>query len=169
MRLNTLRSFAAAGLLAAPFLAAAQAPAQPQRGAIELSHIAEVDVETKGADGKVTRKRAPALKAVPGTVGHYTSSFSNISDKPAEGIAITNPIPANTTLVAGSPWGQGMDIHYSADGAKTWATVDKIRIKGADGKERPAGLKDITHVRWSLRGELAPGKQGSCGFDVTIN
>jgi len=140
-----------------------------QSGAIEFKNIAEVESEIKTADGKVEKKRGPVQKAVPGTVIFYTSTFTNISAKPVGNISINNPIPANTTLVAGSAYGEGMDISYSADGGKTWAAADKVKVKGADGKERAAALSEITHARWTQHGELAPGKQGEAGFRVVVN
>lgn len=140
------------------------------QGSIELKNVAEIETTVKTPDGKVEKKRGPVEKATPGTEIIYTSTFKNVGTKPAGNINIKNPIPANTTLVAASPWGAGTDITYSADGGKTWATVDKVKIKdAATGKERPAGLTEITHLRWSLRGELAPGKQGEVGFRVVVN
>ena len=147
----------------------AYAQARPASGNIEFKNIAEVEVEAKAADGKIEKKRSPVQKAIPGTVVIYTSTFKNIGTKPAGNININNPVPANTTLVAGSAYGEGMDISYSADGGKTWAAADKVKVKGADGKERPAGISEFTHIRWSLRGELAPGKQGEAGFRVVVN
>jgi uncharacterized repeat protein (TIGR01451 family) len=147
----------------------AYAQARPAGGNIEFKNIAEVEVEVKAADGKVEKKRSPVQKAIPGTVVFYTSTFKNISAKPAGNISINNPVPANTTLVAASAYGEGMDISYSADGGKTWAAADKVKVKGADGKERAAGLSELTHIRWTLRGELAPGKQGEAGFRVVVN
>ena len=103
-------------------------------------------------------------KAVPGTVVFYTSTFKNVSAKPAGNIVINNPIPANTTLVAASAYGENMDIGYSADGGKTWAGADKVNVK-----ERAAALTELTHIRWTVRGELAPGKQDEAGFRVVVN
>jgi uncharacterized repeat protein (TIGR01451 family) len=147
----------------------AYAQARPAGGDIEFKNIAEVEAEVKAADGKVEKKRTPVQKAIPGTVVFYTSTFKNISAKPAGNISINNPIPANTTLVAASAYGERMDITYSADGGKTWAAADKLKVKGADGKERAAGISEITHIKWSLRGELAAGKQGEAGFRVVVN
>ena len=155
--------------LAAAAVPLAYAQARPAAGSIELKNIAEVELEVKGAYGKVEKKRAPVEKAIPGTVIFYTSTFKNISAKPAGSIVITNPIPANTTLVAASPYGEGMDISYSADGAKTWAAADKLKVKGADGKERAASLSEITHIKWSPKADLAAGKFGEAGFRVVIN
>jgi uncharacterized repeat protein (TIGR01451 family) len=151
---------------AAPFV---HAQARPASGNIELKNVAEVEVEVKAADGKVEKKRAPVQTAVPGTVVLYTSTFKNVSAKPAGNISITNPVPANTTLVAASAYGEGMDISYSADSGKTWASADKAKVKGADGKERAAGISDFTHIKWALRGELAASKQGEAGFRVVVN
>ena len=145
------------------------AQARPASGNIEFKNIAEVEVEVKAADGKIEKKRGPVQKAIPGTVIFYTSTFKNVSAKPAGNIVINNPIPANTTLVAASPYGENMDIGYSADGGKTWATSDKLKVKGTDGKERAAAISEITHIRWTVRGELAPGKQDEAGFRVVVN
>ena len=145
------------------------AQARAAGGNIEFTNIAEVELDVKKADGKVEKKRTPVQKAIPGTVVFYTSTFRNVGAKPAGNININNPIPANTTLVAASAYGENMDISYSADGGKTWATADNVKVKGADGKERPAVISEFTHIRWSLRGELAPGKRGEAGFRVVIN
>ncbi|CDS51901.1 hypothetical signal peptide protein [Polaromonas sp. CG9_12] len=145
------------------------AQARPAAGSIELKNIAEVEVEVQAADGKVEKKRGPVQKAIPGTVVFYTSTFRNISAKPAGNIVINNPIPANTTLVAASAYGENMDIGYSADGGKSWASADKLKVKGADGKERAAALSEITHIRWTVRGKLAPGKHDEAGFRVVVN
>ena len=151
-------------------LAASTAQAQPATGGdIELRNVAEMDVETKTADGKVERKRVAVQTAVPGAEVIYTSTFRNLGKRPAGNIVVVNPVPANTTLVGGSAFGENTEITFSADGGKTWAAADKLKVSGADGKQRPAGVTEITHVRWALRGELPAGKQGVVGFRVTVN
>ena len=143
--------------------------AQAGGGNIEFKNVAEIETEVKGADGKVEKKRGPVQKAIPGTVIIYTSSFKNIGSRGAGNISVNNPIPANTTLVAGSAYGENTEINYSADGGKTWATADKVKLKGADGKERAAGVSEITHIRWTLKNELPAGKQSEVGFRVVVN
>lgn len=165
---NKLLSFILSSLVMG-FGPAALAQAPTNGGNIEFKNLAEIEVEVKGADGKVEKKRSAVQKATPGTEVIYTSTFKNIGKKAAGNISINNPIPANTTLVAASAFGENTEITFSADGGKTWAAADKVKVKGADGKERPAGLSEFTHVRWSYRGELAPGKQGVAGFRVVIN
>lgn len=145
------------------------AHAQPAGGDIEFRNIAEIEQEVKTPEGKTEKKRVIAQKAVPGMEVIYTSTFRNNGAKSAGNIVVVNPIPANTTLVGGSAAGDNTEITFSADGGKAWAPADKVRVRGADGKERPAGLSEFTHVRWVYRGDLAPGKQGAVSFRVTVN
>ena len=162
------KKFILAALLA---LAAAAAPAVAQTagGDIEFRNVAEQEVEVKAADGKMEKKRVPVAKAIPGAEVIYTSTFRNVGKRPAANIQVVNPVPANTTLVGGSAFGENTEITFSANGGKTWAPADKVKVVGADGKERPAGISELTHVRWVYRGELAPGKQSAVGFRVVVN
>ena len=153
-----LLTFAATGLL----------PAHAQ-GKVELRNVAEIEKVVPTADGKTETRRVSAEKAPPGAEVIYTSTFRNNGAKSAGNIVVVNPIPANTTLVGGSAAGDNTEITFSAHGGKAWAPADKVRVRGADGKERPAGLSEFTHVRWVYRGDLAPGKQGAVSFRVTVN
>lgn len=138
-----------------------------QKGSIEVKNIAEVEVASKDAKGKVTLKREPAARVVPGVEVIYTTTFKNIGTTAANDIVINNPVPENTTLVAGSVFGANSDITYSVDG-KTFATPDKLKVKDKAGKEVPATAADYTQIRWSLKGELAAGKTGEVVFRAVI-
>jgi uncharacterized repeat protein (TIGR01451 family) len=150
-------------------LAALCLPAAHAAGDIEFRNTAEVQVEAKAADGKTEKKLVPAQKVPPGGEVLYTSTFRNISKQRVGNVGIVNPVPANTTLVGGSAWGENTEITFSADGGKTWASASQVKVLGADGKPRPAGISEFTHIRWTYKGELAPGQQGSVGFRVTVN
>jgi uncharacterized repeat protein (TIGR01451 family) len=141
--------------------------AHAQQGSIELKNIAEIEIETKDAQGKVERKRAAVSKAIPGTEVIYTTTFKNVGSKPAGNIVINNPVPANTTLVSGSVIGANADITYSVDG-NTFATPDKLKVKGKDGKDVTATTADYTAIRWTYKGDLAAGKTGEAGFRAVI-
>jgi len=154
--------------LAATASFAAISVAQAQLvGNVELKNVAEIEIETKDAAGKVTRKRTPADKAVPGTTIIYTTTVKNIGNKPVGDIVINNPVPQHTTLVAGSAFGANADITYSIDG-KTFATPDKLKVKGKDGTEVAATASDYNHIRWAMKGNLAVGKSGEVGFRAVI-
>lgn len=141
--------------------------AHAQQGGIELKNVAEIEIETKDAQGKIERKRAPVSKAIPGTEVFYTTTFKNVGTKPAGNIVINNPVPANTSLVAGSVFGTNTDITYSVDG-KTFATADRLKVKDKDGKEVTATAADYTAIRWAYKGELAAGKVETAGFRSVI-
>jgi uncharacterized repeat protein (TIGR01451 family) len=147
----------------------AQAQPTSKPGSVELRNIAEKEVPAADANGKPVTRRVPAAKAAPGEEVIYTSSFKNTGSKPAGDIAVTNPIPANTTYVGGSAYGDNTTISFSADGGKSWGPANKLKVRGADGNERPAAVSEITHVRWTYRGELPVGKESSVGFRVTVN
>lgn len=139
-----------------------------QAGSIELKHVAEIEVKTTNAKGKVTIKRTPANKAIPGIEVIYTTTFKNVGNKPAGNIVINNLLPLHTTLVAGSVFGTNTDITYSVDG-KIFATPNILTVKDQAGKDIPATVKDYTHIRWSFKGNLAAGKSGQVGFRAKIN
>jgi uncharacterized repeat protein (TIGR01451 family) len=138
-------------------------------GDIELRNVAEMEQEVKTPEGKVEKKRVAATKAIPGNEVIYTSTFRNKGGKPAANVAVVNPVPANTTYVGGSAFGENTDIAFSADGGRAWASADKVTVTGPDGKKRPAAASEITHIRWTWRGDLAAGKQGAVGFRVVVN
>ena len=139
-----------------------------QQNPILVKNVAETEVEKKNAQGVVEKVRVPLDKAPPGTEVIYTTTFTNTGSKPANNIAITNPVPQNTTLVGTSAFGDNTDVTYSIDGGKTYAAADKLRVKTPEGRERPALPTDYTHIRWTYRGDLAPGKTGTAGFRAVI-
>ena len=94
-------------------------PATAQQNPILVKNVAETEIEVKNAQGVVEKKRVPLDKATPGTEVIYTTTFTNQGSKPASNIAITNPVPANTTFVGGSTFVENTDVTFSIDGGKT--------------------------------------------------
>lgn len=140
-------------------------PAQP--GNIVVQSIAEQEIEVKLPNGKTEKKLQAVTKAIPGSEVIYTTRFTNQGKLPAGNIAVTNPVPENTVYVGGSAFGDNTTITYSLD-SKNFNTPDKLKIKTADGKERPAVPTEYTAIRWVYKGELAVGKTGDVGFRVKI-
>lgn len=164
---------AADGAIKVPKSAAAGAPEEHEEaiwhdGAIKVTSIAEVEVVAAGKDGSKTVMRASPEKAVPGTEVIFTNTFENVSKKAASNIVINNPIPNDTTYKAGSAFGRDTVIVFSADGGKTFDTADKLKTKGADGRQRNALPGEYTHIRWTYKGQLTPGKTGEVGFRAVI-
>jgi len=142
--------------------------AQAQQNPILVKSIAETEVDVKNAQGGIEKKRVPLTKAAPGDEVIYTTTFTNQGAKPAGNVVITNPVPANTSYVGGSAFGDNTEITYSADGGKTYGKPDKLTVKTSEGRERPAIPGEYTHIRWVYKGELAPAKTGTAGFRVVV-
>ncbi len=142
--------------------------AQAADGAIKVKSIAEIEVEVAGKDGKKALKRAPVEKVVPGTEVIYTTTFENLINKAVSNVVIDNPVPNDSEYKAGSAFGKDCDILFSVDGGKNFAPAEKLKIKGADGKERTALPREYTHIRWIYKGQLAAGKSGEVGFRTVI-
>lgn len=148
---------------------AAAGTAAAQQNPILLKSIAESEITVKNAQGEPEKKRVPLVKAVPGAEVIYTTTFTNQGTKAAGDIVITDPIPANTTYVDGSASGDKTTISFSIDGGKSYAAPEKLIIKTADGRERPARASEYTHIHWVYQGTLPPGQTGTAGFRVVVN
>ncbi|MDH2918717.1 MAG: hypothetical protein PXX73_05955 [Sideroxydans sp.] len=140
--------------------------AQAATGAIKVTSVVESDVEVLKA-GKKELKRMPVSKAVPGAEVIFTTRFENVSDKVASDVTINNPIAKEVEYKAGSAFGADCEIVFSADGGKTFAAAESLKIKAAEG-EHNALPKEYTNVRWIYKGQLAAGKASEVGFRAVI-
>lgn len=141
-----------------------------QQGSIELTSTTEVEVVTKDAQGKEIVKRIEAAKAnvTPGSVVIVTTTYRNISNVPVDNVTILNPVPPHTTYVDLSASGKDTRIEFSVDGGKTYDAPERLKVKDAEGKVRPALAKDYSDIRWTLGKQLKPGGSGSVTFRTRI-
>ncbi|MBF8291775.1 MAG: hypothetical protein HW392_602 [Steroidobacteraceae bacterium] len=135
-------------------------------GGLQLRNEVFQEIEVIGADGKPEHKTVPAATIVPGSEVFYVISYRNMGDKPADSVAITNPVPAELEYV--SVLGPGPANQISVDGGKQYGALSSLSVTGADGKSRPAEAADVTHVRWMLNAALAPGDGGSVSFKARL-
>ena len=135
---------------------------------LELKSEAFQDVSVKGKDGKVQRKRQAVATAVPGSEVVYVISYRNSGAKPAADVVINNPVPSEVLYVAGSAEGAGTRTEVSVDGGKQYGILAALQVKGADGKPRAARAEDVTHLRWTVLGAVAPGKEGSVSYRAVV-
>lgn len=145
-------------LLAVPGLALAE---------LELKSAAYLEVAVKGKDGKVQKKRQPVSTAVPGSEVIYVISYRNGGAKPATDVVINNPVPPAMRYVPGSAEGAGTRTEVSVDG-KRFGALESLTVTGADGKPRAATGDDVTQLRWTFAGAIAPGKDGSVSFRAVV-
>lgn len=152
-----------AGVLLTAFHLPAQAAAP---GTIKISNISEKEIEVVNEDGNKETKRVEVVTALPRDVIIYTTSFENISDKPADNIVITNAVPNDTTYKSAS--GVNTDISFSIDGGKQYAAPDKLIVTTEENNTRAAVPADYTHMRWIYKGELGVGKTSEVSFRTVI-
>ncbi|MGQ0430564.1 MAG: hypothetical protein ACT4UQ_11590, partial [Gammaproteobacteria bacterium] len=69
-------------------------------GGLQLHNEVFQEIEVIGADGKPEHQRVPAATVVPGTEVFYVITYRNVGDQPADGVAITNPVPVELEYVA---------------------------------------------------------------------
>jgi len=153
-----------AGILLIPALAAAE------KGGVELTSRAEVEVVQKNVKGENVLQRVEASKTnvAPGDTVIYTITFVNNGDQPATGVTVNNPVPEHMLYLDKSAEGKGTSIDFSADNGKTYGALGKLIIKTASGKEKPASAADITNVRWTMEKPLAPGSKGSVSYRAKV-
>jgi len=140
-------------------------------GTVSLTLSAQIEQEYLDAKGKPAKRLVPVkdeTKVLPGDEVVYTISFHNRGAQPATDVVVTDPIPANAAYRDGSAFGAGTEIAFSADGGKTYAKPEVLKVKGADGKERAASAADYTHVRWKLLAAVAPGQNGFVRFRAVV-
>lgn len=137
------------------------------QGTIELASKVEMEVIKVNEQGEKETVLVPAEKVVPGETVVYTNTYTNTGKEPAENLVINNPVPQNTSYVAGSAFGDA-EIVFSADNGKTFAVEGKVTFIGEDGKPRPATSEEYTNLRWKISKQLKPGESGEIGFRVRL-
>ena len=118
------------------------------------------------------RTRGSQSQAVmPGDVLQYQLRFTNQRQGDARGVVFTNPVPTGLRYVDGSAGADRQDVvvEYSADGGKTFAATPMV-TEVVDGKrvQKPATPAQYTHVRWTVRGSVAPGATVTAEFRAEL-
>lgn len=142
-------------------------PAVAQQGSIELKSEAFKEVETVDRDGRKEYKLVAPGLVLPKDEILYITTFTNVGDKPATDVVITNAVPNNSVYKTGSAFGAGTDITYSIDGGKVFAAADKLFVDEDNGR-RPARADEYSHIRWIYHNQLAPGASGTVTFRTIV-
>lgn len=136
---------------------------------VELSTVAETEIEVLDQDGRPALRRIEAARVVPGDEVIYTIHYSNDGTEAAEDVVITNPLPDHMTYSAGSAGGRGAGITYSADGGRSFADPAEVRVPDGNGGKRLAKPVEYTHIRWTLDAALAPSERGTVEFRARLD
>ena len=77
------------------------------------------------------------------------------------------PVPAEVDFIEGSADATSAEISYSADNGETFASRVTLTVTEA-GEPQAATAKEITHVRWTFTGDIAPGEACSISCSVVL-
>lgn len=150
----TLRTIAAALLLAAP----AHASAQPGRD-VALTSVVMVE-RTVTVEGRTKTVLEPPRTVTPGDRLRFTLTYRNGGARPAADFVAVNPIPASVAYAGEASPGASVSV----DGGRGWGALAALTMPAEDGKRRPARAEDVTHVRWKLSQPIPAGGGGTFGF-----
>ena len=139
-----------------------------QAEGVELIKEVFQEVEIKGPDGKIEKKKVLAEKVIPGTEVFYVITYRNNGEKPAEKVVITNPVPKELDFISASPEKSGADLDVSVDEGKVYDKLINLEVSGQDGKKRPARATDVTNVKWSLQSDIPSGTEGKVSFRARL-
>jgi len=146
-----------------------QAKAADQ-GDIRLTSVSEIEVAITNDKGEeeVIRLEAAQVNVAPGDTVIFTTYYANNGTQPAADMVINNPMPEYMRYMSGTAEGRGTKIEFSVDQGKSFGAPDTLKVTGEDGKERPSGPSDYTHIRWTLSDPLPAGEKGSVSFRAKV-
>jgi len=108
---------------------------------------------------------------LPGDVLRYQLRFTNQNRGDVRGVVFTNPVPAGLRFIDGSAGADRQDVtvEYSADSGKSFS-ANPIVTEVVAGKrvQKPASPAQYTHVRWTVRGSIAPGASVTAEFRASL-
>ncbi len=146
-----MKTFLTFVALAVPAAAFAQAPST-----VALNSKIFVAKTVTGPDGKSENKLFAPDTVTPGDALVFMHDYKNGGAKPATAFEINNPVPPSVAFTGvEQAWAT-----VSVDGGKSFAALAALKVKGADGKMRPAIPGDVTHVKWKFAQAIAPGAGG---------
>jgi uncharacterized repeat protein (TIGR01451 family) len=127
---------------------------------VQLSSDVFVERLKQRPDGSTTTVLEEPKLVTPGDNLVFVVKFKNAGAKPAEKFVVTNPLPK---AVAFNGTSDGLET-VSIDGGQSWGSLPTLRVKDAEGNQRPALMADVTHIRWNLNQSLPAGSEGKLIF-----
>lgn len=156
-------------LLLALAVASAAAPARAQSQASVAPSLAVAALNVT-AEAESARPVRAAVR--PNDVLRYTLTFTNPTSRSLGNVELKNPIPAGVHFVAGSTHASRTDarVEFSADSGKSWSAQPMESVV-VDGKpmQRAVPADRYTHVRWTVRGAVAPQATVTADFEARVS
>lgn len=141
-----------------PALSVAAAIAAPVAAAGPLSITSQMlkEQRTAAADGTTRVQLVPIGRAVPGDRLTVVVAYRNAGGVPIASLTLVNPVPTGVAYRGAAPGSPTPDL--SVDGVR-FGPLAALSVAG-----RPAGLADVTHVRWRIAKPVAAGGGGQFAF-----
>ncbi|MGA1795804.1 MAG: hypothetical protein ACMUIL_08080 [bacterium] len=139
-----------------------------EKGHIELTCIAETEIETVNEKGEKEIQRVEASKVVPGDTVIYTIFYTVIGNDTVNDVVINNPIPEHMVYKGETALGEGASVTFSIDGGKVFDSPENLKVKDEEDKERVAMASEYTHIRWSLTHAVKPGQTGQVSYRAQL-
>ncbi len=113
-----------------------------------------------------------ADKVYPNDTVEYTLKYTNSGTATAAGVDLIGPVPVGTFYIEETATDiPGLMPMYSIDQGKTWHKAPVIiEVARRDGtvEKKKADPKMITHVKWSLAGNLGVGEEVMVSYRVHV-
>jgi uncharacterized repeat protein (TIGR01451 family) len=114
----------------------------------------------------------PAEKVYPNDMVEYTLKYTNSGTATAAGVDLIGPIPAGTVYIEKTATDTpGLKPMYSIDQGKTWheaPVIVEVARKDGTVEKKKAEPEMITHVKWSLAGNLDVGQEIMVSYRVHV-
>ena len=132
--------------------------------------VQKLDV-SEGPGGQEIRRWIPAERLNAGDEIHYTVRVSNPGKQAVDTIVVTKRLPFGVRYLRGSAMGPAVEVQFSTDGGKTFATPEALARAAGGGKkgQRKPLENDYTHVRWVLSKPLGPASTALLRFRATFS
>jgi len=138
--------------------------ADPITGTIEARKVV---VGEKG-----TEQFLPANEVRPQDVIEYRLTYANTGAEVVHNVSITDPVPVGVRYVEKTAKNAGNTrVEFSVDSGKTFhAWPVKVTKKNADGKEIAVDASPdmVTHIRWTVNGDLKPKGEVTFAYRATV-
>jgi uncharacterized repeat protein (TIGR01451 family) len=121
--------------------------------------------------GQEIRRWIPAERLNAGDEIHYTVRVHNPGKQAVDTVMVTKRLPFGVRYLRGSATGPAVEVQFSVDGGKTFATPEALARAAGGGKKgtRKPLENDYTHVRWVLRKPLGPASTALLRFRATFS
>jgi uncharacterized repeat protein (TIGR01451 family) len=166
----TIRSL---GLLVLAFVlmgwaAPAQAQAKPNPLTVSFQNVSLARDTARARAVKATA--ATTQQAAANDTLRFALVFNNNEGRALKDIVFENPLAANLRLIGGTvTTSSPATVEYSIDGGKTYSARPTIAvIENGAQVQRPVAPESYTHIRWTIRNEIAPGARVTAQFDAVV-